>query len=76
MILNSEQALEMLENSKGKNIDDGWIYHSICVGNAAGKIACALNLDEEKAKTLGYIHDIGKSVGEFKLHVMNESIVL
>lgn len=41
----------------------------MCVGYAAGKIAKALNLDEEKAKTLGYIHDIGKSI-KFKGHVM------
>lgn len=71
MKLTSTKALEMLENAKGKTKDDGWIYHSICVGNSAGKIAKALNLDEEYAKTLGYIHDIGKSVGEFCSHVMN-----
>ena len=71
MVITSEKALEMLEDAKDKNLDKGWIYHSICVGNAAARIANALNLDEEKAKTLGYIHDIGKSVGEFKDHVMN-----
>lgn len=71
MVLTSTKAREMLENAKGKNVDEGWIYYSICVGNAAGRIAKALNLDEEKAKTLGYIHDIGKSIGEFKDHVMN-----
>ncbi len=71
MKLTSAKALKMLENAKGKTKDDGWIYHSICVGNSAGKIAKALNLDEEHAKTLGYIHDIGKSVGEFCSHVMN-----
>lgn len=71
MVLTSAKALEMLENAKGRKLDEGWIYHSICVGNTAAKIANALNLDEEKAKTLGYIHDIGKSVGEFKDHVMN-----
>ena len=71
MKLTSAKALEMLENAKGKTKDDGWIYHSICVGNSAGKIAKALNLDEEYAKTLGYIHDIGKSVGDFYSHVIN-----
>lgn len=71
MKLTSEKALEMLENAKGKSPDDGWIYHSICVGNTAFRIAEALGLDSEKAKTLGYIHDIGKSVGEFRDHVMN-----
>lgn len=71
MILTSSKALEMLENAKGKTKDDGWIYHSICVGNAASIIAKELNLDTEKAKTLGYIHDIGKFVGDFCDHVMN-----
>lgn len=71
MKLTSEKALQMLEEAKGKTKDDGWIYHSICVGNSAAKIAEALHLDTELAKTLGYIHDIGKSVGPFSEHVMN-----
>ena len=40
-------------------------------GNSAGKIAEKLNLDVDKAKTLGYIHDIGKSLGEFSDHTIN-----
>lgn len=71
MQLTSNKALEILKEAEEKVEDKGWIYHSICVGNSAGRIAKALNLDEEKAKTLGYIHDIGKSVGEFSNHVMN-----
>lgn len=71
MKLTSDIAMEMLENARGKTKDDGWINHSICVANSAGKIAESLGLDVEKAKTLGYIHDIGKSVGEFRNHVMN-----
>lgn len=71
MKLTVEKALEMLENARGKTADDHWIDHSICVGNSAGKIAESLGLDVDKAKTLGYIHDIGKSVGEFRNHVMN-----
>ncbi|MCI9177226.1 MAG: HDIG domain-containing protein [Clostridia bacterium] len=71
MKLTSMQALEMIQNAKGKAKDDHWIAHSICVGNTAGKIAESLGLDVDKAKTLGYIHDIGKSVGEVKQHVMN-----
>ena len=63
MKLTSEKALELLEEAKGKAKDDYWIEHSICVGNTAEKIAKALNLDDEKAKTLGYIHDIGKRNG-------------
>lgn len=71
MKLSSDKALEMLENSRGKTESDGWIFHSICVGNCASTIAKALNLDSELAKTLGYIHDIGKSVGKYSSHVMN-----
>lgn len=71
MKLTSDKALDMLEQARGKTIHDGWINHCICVGNAAGKIAEALKLDVEYAKTLGYIHDIGKLVGDFHDHVMN-----
>lgn len=70
MILTSKEALQMLEDAKGKSPDDGWIYHSICVGNTAAVIAKALNLDEEKARALGYIHDIGKKI-KFNGHVMS-----
>ena len=76
MILTSNKALEILEGARGKTLSDGWINHSICVGESAYKIAKALNekgqsLDLDKVKTLGYIHDIGKMVGPFKNHVMN-----
>ena len=71
MKLTVEKAREMLEEARKKSTDDRWINHSICVGNTAGKIAEKLNLDVDYAKTLGYIHDIGKLVGEFKNHVMN-----
>lgn len=71
MELSSKEALKMLEEARGKSENDHWIEHSICVGNSAGKIAAALNLNVDYAKTLGYIHDIGKSVGEFSSHVMN-----
>lgn len=71
MKLTSEKAIMLLKDCKGMAKNDEWIKHSICIGNAAGVIAKALKLDEEKAKTLGYIHDIGKRTGEFKNHVMN-----
>lgn len=65
MKLTSIEALKMLKEIEGKMEDTNWIQHSICVGNSAGKIAEALNMDVDKAKCLGYIHDIGKGVGEF-----------
>ena len=76
MILSSEKALKLLNDSRGKSGHDGWIDHSICVGNTASIIASALNekghnLDVEKVKALGLIHDIGKMNGDFKHHVMN-----
>jgi len=76
MKLTSEEALKILEGARGKNENDRWIDHSICVGNSAEKIAKALNekgndLDIDKVMALGYIHDIGKMVGPFHAHVMN-----
>lgn len=71
MKLKSEKALELLNNSRGLQKDDYWIEHSMCVGNIAYKIALALDLDTEKARTLGYIHDIGKRFSWKESHVLN-----
>lgn len=71
MKLTSKKALEMLNDAKKKTITDLWITHSICVANTASVIAKKLNLDVEYAKTLGYIHDYGKAVGDFSKHDMN-----
>ena len=61
MRLTSVEALELINRERDKKpSNERWINHSICVGNAAGVIAKALNLDEDFAKTLGYIHDVGK----------------
>ena len=66
MILTSKEALELLNKQTGNpNKRDYIINHMITVGNAAGRLAKALKLDEDKAKTLGYIHDIGKFHCEF-----------
>jgi len=59
MKLNSNEAYELLMKAKAKS-DGGYIDHSLVVGEAASRIAQELNLDADKAKTLGYIHDIGK----------------
>lgn len=66
MKLTKQETLNILEELKKKTDNPKWIEHSICVGNAAGIIAQALNekgmaVDVEKAIVLGYIHDIGKS---------------
>ena len=76
MKLTSKETKKMLEDARGKTENDGWIEHSICVGDSAGRIAEALNkngydLDVDKAITLGFIHDIGKLVGPFHGHVIN-----
>ena len=63
MKLTSDLALDLLRKARGMAKDDFWIEHSISVGNTAAIIAEKLNLDIDKAKTLGYIHDIGKRNG-------------
>lgn len=73
MKLNSNEARVILENHRGKNKNDSWIDHCICVGDTAGKIAQALkekgyNVDLDKTLTLGYLHDIGKYNGESHDH--------
>ena len=71
MKLTSIEVLKLLEDVRGSVSNDHFIEHSICVGNAAGVIAKALNLDEDYAKTLGYIHDIGKKINGPKNHSVN-----
>lgn len=63
MILTCEEAMNLLNACKNTTKNNDWITHSICVGDTAGKIAKALNLDDNYARTLGYIHDIGKRFG-------------
>ena len=69
--MTTNDALNLLEMAKETTTQKGWIKHSICVGNTAERLAEALNLDKEKAKVLGYIHDIGKKDGNFKYHEIN-----
>ncbi len=75
MKLTSNEAMAILESYRGDKESDRWIGHSICVGDAAGKIAKALNengynVDIDKAVALGYVHDIGKYSGKSHGHVM------
>lgn len=69
MQIKLEEAVSLLEEArKVKAEHERWVKHSYCVGEAASRIACALNLDAEYAKTLGYIHDIGKMYGTIMTH--------
>ena len=71
MKLTSIQAKKMLKEIEENSEDNYWIRHSICVGDTAGRIAEELGLDIDKAKTLGYIHDIGKKFNDFQEHDLN-----
>lgn len=75
MKLDSTKAKEILEAERKNTTNDIWIEHCISVGNSAEIIARALkekgqNVDIDKAKTLGYLHDIGKYNGEYDEHAM------
>lgn len=75
MKLTSKEAKNILENARINFEDQRWIDHSLRVGEAAGRIASALKknnieVDPEKAETLGYVHDIGKMVSPSSGHVI------
>ena len=67
--LTSDEALELLEEAKKLN-PGRWIIHSKKVGEAAARIAERLNLDVDKARAMGYIHDIGKRFGKKAVHTV------
>ena len=65
--MDSKMALSiLLENIKNirdlNKPENKWILHSIYVGMAAGRIAKELNVDEDFAITIGYMHDIGRKI--------------
>lgn len=65
--LTSSEAYNLLTNdiSSSEELfedENKWIRHSIFVGIAASRIATKLNLDSNYAKSLGYIHDIGRKI--------------
>ena len=70
MKLSFKEALKLLNKYRDTE-DSSWIDHSICVGDTAGVIAKALNLDSDKARAMGYIHDIGKGLDDFNSHIIN-----
>lgn len=68
MVPTKSQILQMLSDARAADVShEGWVVHSIGVGDAAGKIAASVNaaqhqtmLDPEQLIKLGYLHDIGK----------------
>lgn len=75
MIPAKQKIIDLLGNAKQDNPErnTGWVTHSLAVGDAAGRLAEVLNkagrhYDVEKVTLLGYLHDIGKMVGDFELH--------
>ena len=76
MKLSSKEALNILKELGKDSKNKYWIEHSICVGNCSEKIAQALyekdyDVNIDKAKTLGYIHDIGKYSNDPHGHIMS-----
>lgn len=69
MELTVEKALKLLEEG-AKNNPGRWVEHSQKVGEAAARIAKKMDLDENKARAMGIIHDIGKSFGIHFHHVI------
>ena len=67
--LTSTEALRLLEES-GKMNPGRWVKHSKKVGEAASRIAERLDLDVDKARAMGYIHDIGKRFGKRAIHTV------
>ena len=67
-ILNSDDAKKLLEKDVINCEDDylkpenRWVWHCLYVGEAAGRIAAKLGIDEDKAKALGCVHDIGRKI--------------
>ncbi len=70
MEITSKEALNLLlqdiknKEDLSKN-ENRWILHSIYVGLATRRIAEKLNLNEDFALTIGYLHDIGRRINHF-----------
>ncbi len=62
MELTSKQAYALLTEGLSEPEKIGYVAHSRYVGELAGMIAEGMGLDPEYARTLGYLHDIGRKV--------------
>lgn len=67
MKLTADIAYQYLCKARKDN-NGKWIEHSFYVGEAAGLIAENIdNIDADKARSFGYLHDIGRSMGEMQI---------
>lgn len=62
MKLTSDMAYKLLTDGLNDPESIRYVPHSRHVGDLAGMIARELGEDEEYAKTLGYLHDIGRKI--------------
>lgn len=60
------EALELLYDSQPFN-PGPWVAHCLYTGEAARRIAAVCGMDEERAHTLGLLHDIGRRFGAHDL---------
>lgn len=70
------QSVLALLRSLMHNPESRVLEHMICVGNAAARIAGALydkgyELDVDKVRAMGYLHDVGRLVGPPDMHIIN-----
>lgn len=69
--MTSQEAYHLLckdvikEKEDYEKSENRWILHCYYVGEASGRIALKLGLDVEKAKSLGYLHDVGRKVNHY-----------
>lgn len=62
MQLTSKEAFALLTDGLSEPEKIQYVSHSKYVGDLAGMIAGELGLDGEYARTLGYLHDIGRKI--------------
>lgn len=56
--------------NNGKINTSSWLSHSFYVGEVCSLLASKLGLDEDKARTIGLLHDYGRKFNHTFLHVI------
>lgn len=69
MLPDSQTVLALLRQLS-ENPDNSTVRHSICVADAA-LIDKGYDLDVDKVRALGYLHDIGRLIGPGDEHIVN-----